>query len=186
MKKLFLIFGLTLISLVVYAENKDYDASTVRMRGSSKITFDASSYIADEESTSGAVWNFKPTANYLTVMRYIDITNFAYAPLTASKPVMTDASKKLVSTNYWPISFGGTGATTVSNALNNFTIQRGSVTTTADGTITNTFTTAYAAAPVVLVSPTTNVVAFVSGITTTNCIISGETNGVIKWVAFPQ
>lgn len=61
---------------------------------------------------------------------------------------------------------GGTGATTATNARANLGIQTGGGTTTADGTVTNTFPTAFSTAPTVVVTQTG------STLTETNAVVS--------------
>lgn len=93
--------------------------------------------------------------------------------LTASLPVFTDANKVLASK-------------TIANTKLALGIQSGSVTTSADGTVTNTFGTAFSTAPVVLLCQTgdgttiTNTVT----VTTTNFTYSaGAPSIVAKWLA---
>lgn len=92
----------------------------------------------------------------------------------------------LPATGVLPASYGGTGATSVSGAKTALGIQAGSVTTADDGTVTNTFSTEFSSAPIVVItavdsaSPTN----FISALTTTNCIITiGEPAIVVHFIA---
>lgn len=111
---------------------------------------------------------FTPTANSVIVTNGITNTS-----LTASQTVWTDANKMLITRN---------AATTVT-ALG---FQTNQVVTTADGTVTNTFASAYPAPPVVLItqfgtvnSPTNIVVSVTATEAVINCGKAGVTNNVL-------
>lgn len=87
-------------------------------------------------------------------------------------------SRNLNTTDF---TFGGTTNNRVK--LTTF-VQSGSVILSADGTLTNTFTTAYSAAPIVVISSEqTNNAVHLGTITSTNAIFKGITNSVVKWIA---
>jgi hypothetical protein len=85
-----------------------------------------------------------------------------------------------------PVANGGTGGSTAATGRTGLGIQVGSVTTAADGTVTNTFSPAYSVAPIVLPVQTgadTSVTNTVT-VTTTNVIfVTNEAATVIKFVA---
>ncbi|KAF0176443.1 MAG: Uncharacterized protein FD161_2982 [Limisphaerales bacterium] len=93
--------------------------------------------------------------------------------LTASLPVFSDANKMLVTKS-------------VANTLLALGIQSGSVTSSADGTFTNTFSTAFSAAPKVIITP-------VNSVTATQTVVSASTTAfignvsdasvVVNWIA---
>jgi hypothetical protein len=92
----------------------------------------------------------------------------------------------LPATGIVPVTYGGTGAASVSAAKTALGIQSGSITNAADGTVTNTFATAFSSAPVVIGVQTGN------GTTTTNTFTitasnfvwnAGAPSKVLSWVA---
>lgn len=65
-------------------------------------------------------------------------------------------------------------------------IQSGSVTTAGDGTVTNTFSTAFSAAPVVLAVQTgidTTITNTITVTTTNFILVTQKASQVVKWVA---
>jgi hypothetical protein len=69
-------------------------------------------------------------------------------------------------------------------AASNTMILVGTATVATDHTVTNTFSTAFSAAPVVVVSGGTNDLAHVKTITTTNVIFGGAAAaGTLQWIA---
>jgi len=92
----------------------------------------------------------------------------------------------LPATGILPAAYGGTGASSVSAAKTALGIQSGSITNADDGTVTNTFSTAFSSAPIVVASQrglnttTTNVLT----VTSSNFIFqSGAPGKIINWIA---
>ena len=92
----------------------------------------------------------------------------------------------LPATGIVPVTYGGTGAASVSAAKTALGIQSGSITNAANGTVTNTFATAFSSAPVVIGvqtgadTTTTNIFT----ITTSNFVWNaGAPSKVLSWVA---
>lgn len=94
--------------------------------------------------------------------------------LTASLPVFTDANKVLASVS-------------IANTLLALGIQSGSATSAADGAVTNTFTTAFASAPVVVLTPTGETAPtlqyVVTNVSATAFITVGDAAGTYSWIA---
>ena len=85
-----------------------------------------------------------------------------------------------------PIASGGTASATAAAAKLAFGIQSGTNILAADHTVTNTFGTAFSAAPIVTVTgwtqgPDTN--AFILSVSTTNVIVAGTATDPIHWIA---
>lgn len=89
-------------------------------------------------------------------------------------------------TGILPIANGGTATNTAAGAKTKFGIQSGTATTAADGTVTNTFATDFASAPVVVTTPVNNVTPTntVVSVTTSNFVHkAGVASLTINWVA---
>lgn len=87
-----------------------------------------------------------------------------------------------------PISGSAAAPTfiTAANAKTALGIQAGTATTAADGTVTNTFSTAFASAPVVVISPFNNTTATnsVVSVSTTAFVANlGTAAAVLHWIA---
>lgn len=103
----------------------------------------------------------------------LTVNQLTNSGLTASLPVFSDANKMLVTKS-------------IANSLLALGIQSGSVTSSADGTFTNTFSTAFGAAPKVIMTP-------VNSVTATNTVVSSSTTTfignvsdasiVVNWIA---
>lgn len=85
-----------------------------------------------------------------------------------------------------PITYGGTGGATAAAGRLAQGIQAGTLTTSANGTVTNTFATAFTVAPYVVTTlqnstgPTNNVVS----VTTSNFVYSaGSASKTAHWIA---
>ncbi len=92
----------------------------------------------------------------------------------------------LPATGIIPVVYGGTGAATPAAAKTAMGIQSGTNVLAADHTCTNTFATAFSAAPIVTVTgwtqgPATN--AFILSVSTTNVIVAGTATDPIHWIA---
>jgi hypothetical protein len=92
----------------------------------------------------------------------------------------------LPATGIVPAAYGGTGAATPAAAKLAFGIQSGTNVIAADHTVTNTFSPAFSAAPIVTVTgwtqgPATN--AFILSVSTTNVIVAGTATVPIHWIA---
>ncbi len=90
------------------------------------------------------------------------------------------------STGVVPLTYGGTGGSSAATAKTALGIQAGQATTAADGTVTNTFATAFTSAPKVVLQPvgsfgpTNNLVS----VTTSNFVCNiGEPSIVVHYIA---
>ncbi len=122
---------------------------------------------ATNTGTGALVSSNSPTINTPIVLGLL--TN---SSLSASLPVFTDANKALVSK-------------TIANTQLALGIQRGSNYISNDFSVTNTFTQAYSAVPVVVAcGSTTNSFVGVTSITTSNFIVlANKTNQTFFWTA---
>lgn len=103
----------------------------------------------------------------------LTVNQLTNSGLTASLPVFSDANKMLVTKS-------------IANSLLALGIQSGSVTSSADGTFTNTFSTAFSAAPKVIMTPvnsTTPTNTVVSASTTTFIGNVSDASVVVNWIA---
>jgi hypothetical protein len=92
----------------------------------------------------------------------------------------------LPATGIVPVVYGGTGSATPAAAKVAFGIQSGTNVIAADHTVTNTFATAFSAAPIVTVTgwtqgPATNV--HILSVSTTRAIVAGTATDPIHWIA---
>ena len=92
----------------------------------------------------------------------------------------------LPATGIIPTTYGGTGASSPAAAKIALGIQSGTNILAADHTVTNTFSTAFSAAPHVTVTgwtqgPATNV--FILSVSKTNFIAAGTATDPIHWIA---
>lgn len=92
----------------------------------------------------------------------------------------------LPATGIVPVAYGGTGAATAAAAKVALGFQSGTNIIAADHTVTNTFATAFSAAPIVTVTgwteePATN--AFILSVSTSNVIVAGTATVPIHWIA---
>jgi hypothetical protein len=101
--------------------------------------------------------------------------------------VETNATRfSLPATGIIPTAYGGTGAATPAAAKLAFGIQSGTNIISSDSRVTNTFATAFATAPFVVMNRftaggvTNNTLVSVS---TTNFIAWGQTNSPFHWIA---
>lgn len=93
---------------------------------------------------------------------------------------------KLPPTGILPLAHGGTAAATAAGAKTALGIQAGAATTSDDGTVTNTFATAFSAAPKVVLTAAADalgVVPYLSAVTATNFTLVGATNLAYHYIA---
>ncbi len=175
------LLALALVAVAaVVIQAADFDVPTQKLRATAPVSQDLLVTNANDtvgltvsKSSASVSKLAKFNHNGTTVASVETNGTINSAALTASLPVFTDSSKNLSSK-------------TIANTLLALGIQSGSVTSSADNTVTNTFSTAFSSAPKVTTTPfnSTTATNTVTSVTTSNFVVNvGKASVVVHWFA---